>query len=358
MNATLGNKIFKAAGSRSCSKRSGMGMNKLIWHEFNTKTNLLSQSDGFPTFCEELIERQMALDYVAKNGAPFSGTIKRCLLGMVEVANIATAVASYVRTPELVSDGSDAVFVVICLEGSMLCRQGDDAIRVGAGEGVICDSGEPGGLQMETETRYWALKVARAIMTKVAPHIKRFAGLKLNNTGMAMKLLAKYLDGLQGGDALGNEREARIFGEHLLDLIGMAIGAEGDAQQLAERRGIRAVRHAAVLRAIERNIADNRLNAAAVAQMLGVTPRYVHFLLEESGRTFSEHVLARRLKIVEILLGDAGKGNLKISAIARQAGFTDMSYFNRSFRNYFGDTPSGYRKRMTGLEASLSGAMR
>ena len=78
---------------------------------------------------------------------------------------------------------------------------------------------------------------------------------------------------------------------------------------------------------------------------LGVTPRYVHFLLEESGRTFSEHVLARRLKIVEILLGDAGKGNLKISAIARQAGFTDMSYFNRSFRNHFGDTPSGYRKR-------------
>jgi AraC-like DNA-binding protein len=324
------------------------GMNKLIWHEFSTNTNLLLQSDGLPAFCEELIERQVALDDGAKNNAQFSGTIKRCLLGLVEVANIATAVASYVRTPELVSEGSDAVFAVICLEGSMLCMQGDDPIRVGPGEGVICDSGEPGGLQMEAETRYWALKVARANMTKAAPHIKRFAGLKLNNTGMAMKLLAKYLDGLQGGDAVGNEREARIFGEHLLDLIGMAIGTEGDAQQLAERRGVRAARYAAVLRAIERNIADNRLSAAVVARMLGVTPRYVHFLLEESGRTFSQHVLARRLKIVETLLGDAEKANLKISAIARQAGFTDMSYFNRSFRNHFGDTPSGYRKRLTG----------
>jgi AraC-like DNA-binding protein len=324
----------------------GMGMNKLVWHE--SSTNLLPESDRFPVCCEELIEREEALDAVAQEDAQFSGTIKRCLLGMVEVANIATAVASYVRTPELVSDGSDAVFVVICLEGSMMCRQGDDAIRLGAGEGVICDSGEPGGLQMEGETRYWALKVARAAMTKAAPHIKRFAGLKLNNTGMAMKLLAKYLDGLQGGDALGNEGEARIFGEHLLDLIGMAIGAEGNMQQLAERRGIRAARHAAVLREIERNIADNRLNATAVAQMLGVTPRYVHFLLEESGRTFSEHVLARRLKIVAALLGDAGKGNIKISAIARQAGFADMSYFNRSFRNHFGNTPSGYRKQSTG----------
>jgi AraC-like DNA-binding protein len=193
-------------------------------------------------------------------------------------------------------------------------------------------------------------------MTKVVPHIKRFAGLKLNNTGMAVKLLARYLDGLQGGDAVGDEREARIFGEHLLDLIGMAIGVDGESRQLAERRGVRAVRHAAVLRDIERNIADSRLSAAAVAERLGVTPRYVHFLLEESGRTFSEHVLVRRLKIVEDLLGDAEKGKLKISAIARQAGFTDMSYFNRCFRNHFGDTPSGYRKRASS-EARLAGIM-
>jgi AraC-like DNA-binding protein len=322
-----------------------MGMNKLIWHEFSANTDRL-QSDRFPAFGEELIERQAALDHVAKNDAQFSGTIKRCLIGMIEVANVATAVAGYVRTPELASDASDAVLVVICLEGSMLCMQSDDSICIGPGEGVICDSAEPGGLQMEAETHCWVLKVARGAMAKAVPQIRRFAGLKLNNTGMAMKLLAKYLDGLQGGDALGGEREVRIFGEHLLDLIGMAIGGEGDAQQLAERRGVRAMRHAAVLRAIERNIADNRLNAAAVAQMLGVTPRYVHFLLEESGRTFSEHVLARRLKIAETLLGDTEKANLKISSIARQAGFADMSYFNRSFRNRFGDTPSGYRKRI------------
>ena len=333
-----------------------MGMNKLIWHEFST--NMLPERDSLPVFCEELISHQEALDAVGLEDAQFCGTIKRCLLGMVDVAYITTTVASYVRTPELVSDGRDAVFAVICLDGSMLCTQNDDPIRIGPGEGVICDSVEPGGLQMEAETRYWALKVGRADMAKMVPHIKRFAGLKLNNTGMAVKLLAKYLDGLQEGDALGNEREARIFGEHLLDLISMAIGAEGDTQQLAERRGVRAARHAAVLREIERNIADNTLNAASVAEMLGVTPRYVHFLLEESGRTFSEHVLARRLEIVEALLGDAGKANLKISAIARQAGFADMSYFNRSFRNHFGDTPSGYRKRLTGPEASLSGAMR
>ena len=230
----------------------------------------------------------------------FSGTIKRCLLGMVEVAQITTTVASFVRTPELVSDGRDAVFAVICLEGSMLCTQGDEPQRIRPGEGVICDSAEPGGLQMEAETRYWALKVARADMAKTVPHIKRLAGLQLNNTGMAVKLLARYLDGLQGGDAVGDSREARIFGEHLLDLISIAIGAESETRQLAERRGVRAVRHAAVLREIERNLSDSRLSAAVVAEKLGVTPRYVHFLL---GRERPHVFRARARRAIE-----AGRG--------------------------------------------------
>lgn len=332
-----------------------MSMNKLIWHEFSTE--MLPESDRFPVFCEELIRRQVAFDVAAQPNLPFAGTIRRCLLGPVDVARITTTVASYVRTPELISDGRDAVFAVLCLDGSMTCTQGDEPIRVGPGEGVICDSMEPGGLQMETATHYWALKVARADMAKIVPHIRRFAGLKLGNTGMAVKLLARYLDGLQGGDAVADEREARRFGDHLLDLIGMAIGAEGEVKQLIERRGVRAVRHAAILREIERNAGDNRLSAASVAEILGVTPRYVHFLLEDSGRTFSEHVLARRLQVVEELLSDAEKANLKISAIARQAGFTDMSYFNRCFRTHFGDTPSGFRKRLgSPVPAPLKGA--
>ncbi len=314
-------------------------MNKLVWNEFST------EAECIPLLCEELLRHEVALDEAPQKAAQFSGSIRRCLFGMVEVARVATTVASHVRTPELVSDGQDAVFAVICLDGSMLCTQGDGAERILPGDGVICDLSEPGGLEIEAETQYWALKVARPDLARMMPHIKRFAGLRLNSAGMAVKLLIRYLDALQDSDAKGNEQEARIFGEHLLDLISMALGAEGDRQQLAERRGVRAVRHAAVLREIERNIGDNRLSAASVARMLGVTPRYVHFLLEASDRTFSEHVLARRLELVEALLSDAKKGNFKISAIARQAGFTDMSYFNRSFRSHFGDTPSNFRRR-------------
>ena len=226
-------------------------------------------------------------------------------------------------------------------------------MRLGPGEGVICDSLEPGGLKWKVKRIIGRSRSRAPTWRRWCPISSVSPGLQAEqhrNGGQAVD--PKYLDGLQGDDALGNEQEARIFGEHLLDLIIMAIGAKATLQ-LAERRGVRAMRHAAVLREIERNIGDSRLSAATVAQMLGVTPRYMHFLLEESGRTFSEHVLARQARSAVEALRDEAKSNLKISAIARQAGFTDMSYFNRSFRSHFGDTPSGLRKRPYGASGSI-----
>lgn len=55
------------------------------------------------------------------------------------------------------------------------------------------------------------------------------------------------------------------------------------------------VRRAAILRIIESRSGDPDLSAVAVARLLGITPRYVHLLLEDTGKSFTHHVLERRL---------------------------------------------------------------
>jgi transcriptional regulator GlxA family with amidase domain len=58
-----------------------------------------------------------------------------------------------------------------------------------------------------------------------------------------------------------------------------------------------------------------------------------------------QHVLRERLERAAQLL-DADKGqNRKIADIALEAGFADLSHFNRAFRRHFGDTPSNMRAR-------------
>jgi AraC-like DNA-binding protein len=55
-------------------------------------------------------------------------------------------------------------------------------------------------------------------------------------------------------------------------------------------------------------------------------------------------VLERRLKTAAALLRDPRWRDRKIADIAAEAGFTDLSYFNRAFRRRYDETPSASRE--------------
>ena len=112
----------------------------------------------------------------------------------------------------------------------------------------------------------------------------------------------------------------------------------------AHSHRIRALRQAAVLREIEQRCVDPELRAASVAAQLGITARYVHLLLKETGRTFSRHVLDKRLEQALALLRDPQWHSRKIADVAGESGFADLSYFSRTFRRKYGDTPSAVRE--------------
>jgi AraC-like DNA-binding protein len=59
--------------------------------------------------------------------------------------------------------------------------------------------------------------------------------------------------------------------------------------------------------------------------------------------TFTDYVLAQRLARAHHMLTDPRRAGEKISNVARDVGFGDLSYFNRAFRHRYGETPSGVR---------------
>lgn len=77
---------------------------------------------------------------------------------------------------------------------------------------------------------------------------------------------------------------------------------------------------------------------------------YIHLLLEETGKSFTHHVLEQRLQKAATLLRDPGWRTRKIADIATEAGFTELSYFNRAFRRHYGATPSDIREAARGRE--------
>jgi AraC-like DNA-binding protein len=150
-----------------------------------------------------------------------------------------------------------------------------------------------------------------------------------------VQLLTRYLQALEMGAAIDSMELSRAVAEHICDLVALSVGAHRDATALVEQRGVRAARLRAVKADIAANLNDFELNVSTVAVRHGVTPRYIHKLFENDGATFSEYVLEERLAEVHRSLTDPHVAHRSVSTIAFDAGFNDLSYFNRAFRRRF-----------------------
>jgi AraC-like DNA-binding protein len=136
------------------------------------------------------------------------------------------------------------------------------------------------------------------------------------------------------------------------DLAALAIGATADAAAVAGGRGVRAARLRAVKAYIAENLTDRQLSINTAAALHGVTPRYVSRLFESEATTFSEFVLGQRLNRTRRMLAAPAFADRTVSSIAFEAGFGDISYFNRAFRRLYGATPSEVRAGASSGEQS------
>jgi AraC-like DNA-binding protein len=307
-------------------------------------TDAFPKHERFSAFCEEIVRRFSGLDLRTEDQSSFRANLELRRAGAVDIATNNSVAVNSVRTPGFVRDGDDALIVMLLQGGRAYQTQCGDRHALEPGEAIICDYGYSGEFNLVADSRFLSIKIPRRKLTVLLPHLSRFAGAKLDRDPVALRLLSGYLAGSLNVDLSGSAGAAQLHQDHIIDLVALALGTDGEARMLAEQRGAQAVRRAAIIREIEASIADPVLDAPAVAARLGITVRYVHHLLEPTGRTFSEHVLDRRLARAIELLRDTGHWQHKIADIAFEVGFKDLSYFNRVFRRKYGGTPTDVRQ--------------
>ena len=79
-----------------------------------------------------------------------------------------------------------------------------------------------------------------------------------------------------------------------------------------------------------------------LSALVFLSPGYLSAVFkEETGVTLNRFIREVRMEKAKELLETT---NMKISGIAKEVGFSNNSYFCRSFREFFGDTPEACRK--------------
>jgi AraC-like DNA-binding protein len=263
----------------------------------------------------------------------------RSMAGLGLATSVVSAVRTY-RTLEQID--SDDLVLNATIAGRRVVRQlGREAVA-GPRQVVISRSADVGSREVEANSRLVNIRVPAAAIEPAIADIDAMLVRPLPAAG-ALSLLLGYVEPLQTSDALKRPETRRFAVGHVHDLVTLALGATRDAGMQARSRGVRAARLRAVKADIMANLGARGLSLAAVAMRHKISPSYVRKLFESEGTSFTDFILSERLARARRLIVDPGSAGRTIGDIALEAGFGDLSYFNRAFRRRFGDTPSGIR---------------
>lgn len=275
---------------------------------------------------------------------PFHAEIMvRSLPGVTLSSNV-TSPARFTRLKSLLTEDNDG-FDLFANSTGGFARQAGRELTVRGGVAYVLDAAEPAVFESLPAARTPCLhvRVARADLLPLVAGPSDSILRPIPPDAEVLRYLLNYVRVALTDRALTNAALAAAAANHLRDLFALVIGATRDAAELAERRGLRMARLHSIKRFVAENLADPRLSVDQVAARHRISPRSVQRMLEDEGTTFTEFVLDQRLDAVYRALTDAHDRNRTIVQIALDAGFGDLSYFNRRFRRRYGAPPSWFR---------------
>jgi len=297
--------------------------------------------DSIHEWREQCARCCLDLDFEPLHGAPF-----RAALALVFenpcVVRAALSPGFAFRDANPIRDGdSNFEFFISQSRNLDVVQQGRE-IRLGLGDAAIVQASEPVRVGSRESFGFLAVVIPPTELEARKACSGNALMQRLSAKSEAMRLLRGYIRSLErmGPAAFLDGHE--IVRRHIIDLVVFAatphrpIGESSASAIVAARLG-------AALDYITSCFRDPELSLTTVALNLHISPRYLQRLMETSGISFTERVNELRLQRACALLMEPHADASRISDIALEAGFSDISYFNRLFRSRFGDTPSDVR---------------
>jgi AraC-like DNA-binding protein len=311
-------------------------------------TEELPEKDRVAFWCEVLGRNLAKVDFEVFPDVHFSRTATmRRLPGLSMISGLSGGGARTRRTRALAADGGDDFILNIFVNGGGRMSQLGRELEARSGEATLMSSADPFELVLPGPAQFVGLAIPRPTLRTLVGDPEAVILRPIPPHSEALRLLTGYLSALDDSNIETGAGTApaleHMSVKHVYDLVALAIGATSDATEEAERRGLRAGRLHAIKADIMSNLGNDDLSVASVALRHGVTPRYVQMLFEAEGITFSRFVLVQRLMHAHRMLTDPRFAAHSISDIAYNAGFGDLSYFNRTFRQRYDATPSDAR---------------
>ncbi len=304
-------------------------------------TRGLPERMRIPMWREEFGRRIVRVDIEPSSSGPFQAEATlQAVQGLRTLAWQGSGMR-FKRSQANIVDGDDSIGIVVCSPYRSQLSQRGQEIELHAGDAIAFLHSEP-VIVSYAEGLQFGLSVPRDALTPRVTNIESLTMRPISRRTEALRLLMTYLKSALKERALAAPMLRDTVVTPILDLLALAIS---ECAPLGESNAsaVVAARHSAALDHITAHFQGPELSLEVVARRQGISPRYLQHLMTSSGTSFTECVNELRLQRAFALLIEPHGSPRRISDIALDVGFSDISHFNRLFRTRFGVSPRGVR---------------
>jgi AraC-like DNA-binding protein len=249
------------------------------------------------------------------------------------------------RLGDRLGDGQDDFMLDVMNVPMFLTVEGRWQVEVKAGDGLIYPLDRPWRLDhRRSEVR--CMRLPRALLAGILPDLDSRPCHVIPRAGGALDLLLGYAELVMKRAAALPELQAEMS-RHLVALATHAFTRHQPpaAPPESTRRALALARLDLIKADICRRLGDPALSVGDIAARFRMSPRNLQALFAAGETTFTAYLRDQRLLRAWRLLEDPARRDASIAAIAAEAGFSDLSHFNRAFRARFAASPRAVRDR-------------
>ncbi|EJJ27064.1 helix-turn-helix domain-containing protein [Rhizobium sp. CF142] len=281
-----------------------------------------------------------------ESGKAVTGAARRIDVCGMEFAHVSNDLDRVHRDwDDIRRDANEHLFLIMQLEGSCGVEHVGQQAILDVGDCILVDSTRPTTFHFGGQfSNHLSLHLPRQIMYAESPIDFDIARKLEAYDPMAMMLqalVAKIMSTSASDAASANLR-------HLMfNATRQAFVSNGDAMSALNDSASRRLQMVDIL--IDRHLTESDLCAKWLATRIGVSIRTLQQDFQGIGMTCTTVIRDKRLRLVREKIAQIKdqKSARTIAEVAYSAGFNDISYFNRSFKDLFDCAPTDLLRPLT-----------
>jgi len=277
--------------------------------------------------------------------AQFDGWLSWRRIGDVLLSDIRSNAQDVSRENKHIrQDGRHVIQMNVQLTGVVHLSQDGRECTTRPGEIVIYDSSRPYEISIERPSRQLYVEFPLELLRARFGPTEHVTARCIDGASGLGRFLYYYINTLVLQSEEDDALIANRLKDHLVDLLITAFSAlpQGAVAPASLCRSM--VLHRAKTYVGE-NLRDESLSPVSVAQVLGVSLRYLYDLFADEDVTIGTWIRQARLERCRADIENPTLSARSLSEIAFSWGFSDSAHFSRAFRNHFGLSPRECRIR-------------